>query len=304
MDTEDALARFFAAKRLNDEGEQLLADLVVDVAASGGIALLDDLLNAGHSRAVIAAALQPESADKRARPLLRGCIANGLEVVWCTTLGWSRAGQSNRREAPVGTRTALHRTAPAVLDRWVRTKAATVASRGIMLAVDRGSGLRVLAEEMTQRAALLVRQSGSIGEDATILLTRPVPDALLVENWPLDSAALTWRDTHVYPHFGSPSHPGAEIAVAVEVQLSDAATAVISQKVRAHDVAMRLGGVWQATLWVVDDIDVVTRLQRAGVGEVAAHPGHYLVEARDVGISTHPPLGVTTWKWPTVSFSA
>lgn len=98
METDDALSRFFAAKRLSDDGEQLLADLVVEVAAAGGVAVVDDLLASGHSRAVIAAALDPTGDDKRARPLLRGTVANGIEIVWCTTLGWSRAVRVLARE--------------------------------------------------------------------------------------------------------------------------------------------------------------------------------------------------------------
>lgn len=239
---EDALSRIFAAKRHGDVGEQLLADLIADVAASGGVALLDDLLTAGHSRGVIALASEPASEDKRARPLLRGTVSNSVELVWCTTLGWSRAGQSNRRESPVGSRTARHRTAPALLERWLRERAAIVKPRGILLALDRGRGLHTITEEMTQRAWGLVRQGGTIGQDASLLLTRPVPDALLVENWPNSAEWLTWRHATIYPHLGSPTAPGAELAVAVEVQLADTAAAVMSQKVRAHDVAMRLGG--------------------------------------------------------------
>ena len=113
--------------------------------------------------------------------------------------------------------------------------------------------------------------------------------------------ALHWRDRQLYPHLGSEEHPGAEIAVAVEIQFSDAATSLISQKVRAHDVAMRRGGGWQATLWVVDGPDVVTRLTRAGVGDARDHPGHYLVEAAEVGIGSAPLMGVTTWRWVSAS---
>lgn len=302
MDTEDALTRFFAAKRRNDDGEQMLADLVADVAANGGVAVLDDLLAAGHSRAVISAALEPTGDDKRARPLLRGTIANGIEVVWCTTLGWSRAGHSNKREAPVGSRTALHRTAPALFERWLSGRAEIAATRGILLTLDRGRGLRTVVEEMTQRAWGLVRQPGSVGQDAALLLTRPVPDALIIENWPDDPNAVAWRDLNVYPHFGSSERPKAELAVAIEVQLSDTASTIMSQKVRAHDVAMRIGGGWHATLWVVDSQDVVTRLRRAGIGDELQHPGHYIVQAREVGISTHPELACTSWSWPNLSF--
>lgn len=301
METQDALTRFFAARRRNDDGEQLLADLVADVAAGGGVAVLDDLLAAGHSRAVIAAALEPTGDDKRARPLLRGTVANGIEIVWCTTLGWSRAGQSNKREAPVGSRTARHRTAPALFERWLATRAAVAEPHGILLTLDRGSGLRSVVEEMTQRAWGLVRQTGGTGQDAALLLTRPVPDAIIIENWPDDPSAIAWRDLHVYPHFGSPERPRAEVAIAVEVQLSDTASAIMSQKVRAHDVAMRLGGGWQATLWVVDSQDVMTRLQRAGIGDELRHPGHYVVQAREVGLGDHEPLACTSWNWPALS---
>ena len=109
----DALERILTAKRVDDDGERMLADLIADVAAAGGVALVDDLIEAGYPRAVIAAALEPTAADKRTRPWLRCASINGLDIVWATTKAWSQAGQPNRREAPPGSRTARHRTAPA-----------------------------------------------------------------------------------------------------------------------------------------------------------------------------------------------
>lgn len=297
----DALDRIFTAKRLEDEGEKLLADLVSDVATDGGVALLADLLNFGHDRGVIAAALQPQTSDRRAKPLMRASVVNGIELVWLTTLGWSRAGYSNKRESPVGSRTARHRTSPALFDRWIRDRAKKAEESGVLINVDRGRGLRLVSEEMTQRAWALIRQGGSTGQEAGLLLTRPIPDALLVEDWHPDS--LSWRSEHVYPHLGSPEAPQTEIAVAVEVQLSDTAAVVMSQKVRAHDAAMRYGGGWNAVLWIVDSLDVVSRLKRAGVGNPVHKPGHYLVEARDVGLHQHEPLGVTTWTWVNLPWS-
>lgn len=44
----DALDRIFAAKKLEDDGEKLLADLVSDIATDGGVALLADLLSGGQ----------------------------------------------------------------------------------------------------------------------------------------------------------------------------------------------------------------------------------------------------------------
>ena len=291
----DALDRIFTAKKLEDDGEKLLADLVSDIATDGGVALLADLISAGHDRGVIACALQPETSDRRAKPLMRASVVNGVELVWLTTLGWSRAGYSNKRESPVGTRTARHRTAPALFDRWIRDRAKKAEESGILVSVDRGRGLRLISEEMTQRAWALIRQGGTAGQEAGLLLTRPVPDALLVEDWHPDS--LGWRAENAYPHFGSPEAPSTEIVVAVEVQLSDTASVVMTQKVRAHDGAMRYGGGWNAVLWVVDSRDVVSRLQRTGVGNPVHKPGHYIVEAQQVGLHSHEALGVTTWNW-------
>ena len=296
----DTLERIFAAKRLEDGGEQLLADLLSDVAADGGVALLTDLLAAGHDRGVIAAALHPETDDKRAKPLLKGSVVNGIELVWCTTLGWSRAGFSNKRESPVGSRTARHRTAPALFDRWICDKARKASEVGVILNLDRGRGMRMVSEEMTQKAWALIRQGGTAGQEAGILLTRPIPDALLVEDWHPDS--LKWRSENVYPHVGSPEVPQSEIVTAIEVQLSDTAAIVMSQKVRAHDVAMRHGGGWHAVLWIVDSKDVLARLNRVGVGNPIEKPGHYIVEARNVGLHSHEPLGVGTWKWTDIAW--
>lgn len=291
----DALDRIFAAKKLEDDGEKLLADLVADIATDGGVALLADLLSGGHDRGVIAAALQPVTSDKRAKPLLRGSVVSGIELVWLTTLGWSRAGYSNKRESPVGSRTARHRTSPALFDRWIRDRASNAEASGVLVSVDRGRGLRLVSEEMTQRAWALIRQGGATGQEAGLLLTRPVPDAILVEDWHPDS--LLWREEHVYPHLGSAESPSTEIAVAIEVQLSDTASVVMNQKVRAHDAAMRYGGGWHAVLWIVDSRDVVTRLKRAGIGNPVHKPGHYIVEGRQVGLHSHEPLEATTWRW-------
>lgn len=294
----DALERILAAKRLENDTERLLADLVADVAAAGGVALLEDLISGGHQRAVIAAALEPEGPDKRTRPWLRCAVVNGVELVWATTKAWSQVGQPNRRESPPGSRTARHRTAPALLHRWVRSLNTEVQRQDILLSLDRGPGLRSVCEEMTQRAWGYMRQGGTVAQEASLLLTRPVPDALIVESWPHRPEIMAWRDSALYPHLGSEERPGSELAVAVEVQFADSGTALISQRLRAHDVAMRLGGGWHATLWVIDSLEVLARLNRAGVYDKVRHPGHYVVEAKDVGLGDHPALGATDWRWP------
>lgn len=296
----DTLERILSAKRLEDNADRLLADLVADVAAAGGVALIDDLIRQGHPRAVIAAAIEPEGGDKRTRPLLRCSVVNGVELVWVTTKGWAQAGQPNRRESPPGSRTARHRTAPALLDRWIRAMTPLLLEQDVLLTLDRGPGLRAACEEMTQRAWGLIRQGGSTGQDAALLLTRPVPDALLVESWPAKDELIAWRDSSLYPHLGSEDRPESEMAVAVEIQYADSGTALLSQRLRAHDIAMRLGRGWHATLWVVDSLEVLVRLNRAGVFDTTKHPGHYVIEARDVGLGDHPPLNASNWSWPRV----
>jgi len=294
----DALERILSAKRMEDDGERLLADLIADVASAGGVALIDDLLAAGHARAVLAAALEPEGADKRTRPWLRCAVVNEVELVWATTKAWSQVGQPNRRESPPGSRTARHRVAPSLLDRWVREANALTQQQDILLSLDRGAGLRAICEEMTQRAWGYMRQGGPMAQEASLLLTRPVPDALLVESWPDEPTAMSWREGALYPHLGCDDRPGSELAVAVEVQFADSGTALLSQRLRAHDVAMRIGRGWHATLWVIDSQEVMARLTRAGVYDHTLHPGHYVVEAREVGLGEHAPLGTTNWGWP------
>lgn len=295
----DALERILTAKRMEDDGERLLADLIADVASSGGVAIIEDLLAAGHSRAVLAAALEPEGADKRTRPWLRCAVVNEVELVWATTKAWSQVGQPNRREAPPGSRTARHRMAPSLLARWVRGANALTQEQGIHLMLDRGPGLRAICEEMTQRAWGYMRQGGPLAQEASLLLTRPVPDALLVESWPDDSKAMGWREGALYSHLGCDERPESELAVAVEVQYADSGTALLSQRLRAHDVAMRVGKGWHATLWVVDNQEVLSRLDRAGIFDHRIHPGHYVVDAREVGLGEHSPLNATNWGWPT-----
>ena len=296
----DELERILAERATAKDSEKLIADLIADVAAAGGVALLDELIAMGHTRAVIALAIEPEAEDKRTRPWLRCAVLGGSAVVWPTTKAWSQAGQPNRREAPPGSRTVRHRTAPSRFAHWVDQIRPIAEEKGILLTVDRGAGIRAVSEEMTQRAWALVRQGGSAANDAGILLTKPIPDALLVESWPDDPSVLAARASNVYPHFGCEAPAGAEIAVAVEFQFADCGSLLLSQRARAHDVAMRLGGAWQAVLWVVDSPEVMTRLGRAGILDNTRHPGHYVVEARTVGLGDHPPLGVTNWAWPRV----
>lgn len=296
----DELEKILAERASAKDEEKLIADVIADVAASGGVALLDDLLAMGHSRAIIALAIEPAAEDKRTRPWLRCAVLGGSAVVWPTTKAWSQAGQPNRREAPPGSRTVRHRTAPSRFAHWVDKIRPIAEDKGILLTVDRGAGIRAVSEEMTQRAWALVRQGGSAANDAGILLTKPIPDALLVESWPDDPTVLAARTLNVYPHFGCEGEAAAEVAVAVEFQFADCGSLLLSQRARAHDVAMRLGGAWQAVLWVIDSKEVLTRLSRAGILDTARHPGHYVVEARTVGLGDHPPLGVTNWAWPRV----
>ena len=296
----DELEKILADRGTAKDSEKLIADLIADVASSGGVALLDDLLTMGHSRAIIAVAIEPTAEDKRTRPWLRCAVLDGTAVVWPTTKAWSQVGQPNRRETPPGSRTVRHRTAPSRFAHWVEQIEPIAESRGILLTVDRGPGIRAVSEEMTQRAWALVRQGGSSANDAGILLTKPIPDALLVESWPDDPNVLAAREEKVYPHLGCDQPAGAEIAVASEFQFADCGSLLLSQRVRAHDVAMRLGGAWQAVVWVIDSQPVMTRLSRAGILDSARHPGHYIVEAQSVGLGDHPPLGVTNWAWPRV----
>ena len=296
----DELERILAERATAKDSEKLIADLIADVAAAGGVALVDDLIAMGHTRAVIALAIEPDGEDKRTRPWLRCAVLGGSAVVWPTTKAWSQAGQPNRREAPPGSRTVRHRTAPSRFAHWVDRIRPVAEERGILLTLDRGPGIRSVSEEMTQRAWALVRQGGSAANDAGILLTKPIPDALLVESWPDDPDVLAAREANLYPHLGCEAPSGAEIAVAIEFQFADCGSLLLSQRARAHDVAMRLGGAWQAVLWVIDSQAVMTRLSRAGILDSARHPGHYVVEARTVGLGDHTPLGVTNWAWPRV----
>lgn len=294
----DELERILAERATAKDSEKLIADLIADVAAAGGVATIDDLMAMGHTRAVLALAIEPEAQDKRTRPWLRCAVLGGTAVVWPTTKAWSQAGQPNRREAPPGSRTARHRLAPSLFNRWVGEANKLTQQQDILLSFDRGPGLRSVCEEMTQRAWGYMRQGGPLAQEASLLLTRPVPDALLVESWPEDSTAMNWREGALYPHLGCDERPGSELAVAVEVQFADSGTALLSQRLRAHDIAMRLGRGWHATLWVIDTDEVMERLTRAGVYDHGLHPGHYVVEAREVGLGDHTPLGTTNWGWP------
>ncbi len=85
----DELERILAERGTAKDSEKLIADLIVDVANSVGVALLDGLLAMGHSRAIIAVAIEPTAEGKRTRPWLRCTVLEGTAVVWPTTKAWS-----------------------------------------------------------------------------------------------------------------------------------------------------------------------------------------------------------------------
>jgi hypothetical protein len=102
------------------------------------------------------------------------------------------------------------------------------------------------------------------------------------------------------PMFDLDGRSTPETISAIEVELSAKSSPALDAKVRQHDAALSAGW-WHEVVWIVDDEEVVTRLNRSGVGE---KPGHCLVDAADVGI-TNTPLGFfqSQW-WPARNFSA
>jgi hypothetical protein len=258
------------------------------VAAGDGLALVEDLLQAGVTPAVLAAALAQPEGDKRVRPRLRGGLLAGHRVCWLTSAGHAAVGQPNRRESPPSQSTLRHRLAPSNVERHLITHLAPIArQRGqVLLDVVRGKPLRDLVEERRGDAWSSVRHGNLADQaEASSLLGGVFPDLLVVEDWP---EAMSETRRHVWPHHGLRADRASvfesPFAVAVEVELQGKAHPLLLHKRKQHTRAMDIGGWWSAVLWIVDDRDVLTRLQRAGLGDTRNAPGHYVARACDFGI--------------------
>lgn len=272
-----------------DPAQDLAQELLEQVAATDGLALVDDLLDAGVDPAVLAAALAPGDSDRRRRPRLRGGLLAGVRVCWLTSAGYAAVQMPNRREAPPSASTARHRLAPTNLERFLRQRVEPVArERGhVLLDVLRGKPLRELVEERKGDAWSAVRH-GNLSDqaEASSLLGGVFPDVLIVEDWPLDLSGVRQQ---VWPTTGARADVAgvfeSSFAVACEIELHGKAHPLLLHKRRQHTRAMQIGGWWQATLWIVDSNDVLTRLRRAGVGDLREAPGHYVARASDVGLT-------------------
>lgn len=307
-DIEAAAAAALAAGKTADVG----TDLLLALAEAGGVALVADVLAAGHAPAVLAALTLANPKDKRVKPRLGAGIITGHRVVWLLASGWSAVGQANRREASPTEKSLRHRLAASNLARGLARLEPTFTTYGLIVAVQQDVELREALKGWVQD----VKPRG-VGQDdpgAGGVYNGIFPDLLVVENW--DPARLGQRAVH-WPSVGGvaatagsgePSGTilrgdGADHIVAVEVELSGKANVLLSAKVANHDTAMRLGW-WNAVVWITDDRNTLTRLSRAGIGDRTTHPGHYLMGTDACGLGPVPPdiilpAGLAPW-WATI----
>jgi hypothetical protein len=256
-----------------------------------GVAVLSDLLDAGHSRAVIAALLT-QGKDARVKPKLAMDEVAGVLVLWCRSSAWVALGQPNRREAPPSKSTLRHRLSAHNFERAMMARVEPVArERGVLLTVVRGLALREYVDQRKGDAWTVIKGTGGAQdkEEAGRVANGVFPDAIVAENWPLEMTAdvrrAMWPTTGDETAHVAPCQ--ADWSVALEVELHGKSSALLDEKVLRHDQSMKLKW-WSATCWITDDADTQTRLLRAGIG-TAAHPGHYLLGAADAHIGENPP---------------
>jgi hypothetical protein len=270
--------------------------LVADVG--DGVMLLADLLAAGHSRAVVAALLK-QGSDKRLRPRLALGVVGGHEVVWLRTAGWSILNYPNRREAAPTVRSLRHRLSGHNFEHAIEQRVAPIARQNdVLLEMVRGVPLRDYCKSRVGDAWTTIKTEGpEQTRDAGTVTGGVFPDVLVVENWPrkhilrakpqgLVAATRSERE-QLWPSVGGIRTDDADLAVAVEIELSGKAAPLLSAKVRQHDTAMRMGW-WQVVVWVTDSTDVLTRLLRAGIGDPSQHPGHYVMGGSALGFGSDP----------------
>jgi hypothetical protein len=310
IETEKATAATQGQQREHDAVGALLEHL----GDQEGLALLEDLLAAGHSGAVIAALAQGSASDKRVRPKVALDTINGTRVVTLLSGGWAYIGQPNRRAALPTASTLRHRLAPANLERALARLDGSIADAAIIIAVERGVAMRQYIEGRVVEAKA-AQFGNSARADVGQVLGGVQPDLLVTESWPAE--AYPHRAT-LWPHTGARGQrqtgpdgatpvpwpdEEADFTVAVEVELSGKNDVHLARKVTQHNTAMALGW-WDAVVWVTDHRDTVRRLERAGlVGASRRHPGHYAtltgaVHLGEADPSALLPMGTAAPWWP------
>jgi hypothetical protein len=290
------------------------------IAETGdGVMLLDDVLKAGHSRAVVAALLRQPNSDKRRQPALGLAEINDTATVWLKTGSWSLLGFPNRKEAAPTASSIRHRLAGHNFETALRAACeGPMYEHRIMLDVLRGADLRAYVASRIGDAWGPIRYGGpEESKEASKLLGGVYPDALVVENWPTAMAKVAEQvvpggpTTYVSQRLKSwPTNGGtkpredAELRIAVELELHSKHDPVQSAKIAAHDCAMALGW-WDSVCWITDSDRVREKLLRSGLADRHAHPGHYLMGGSTVGLGADPapvslgtPLPSSPWWLP------
>lgn len=249
-----------------------------------GVMLLDDILEDGHDPEVISACLTP-GEDKRKRPTLAAVTIGPWRVLSLTSSGFAAVSMAGRRPSNPSAATLRHRLAPRHARAALLDRVAPIArDRGVILDVISGGALRGYCEDRRGEAWNLIK-SGTTAQDqqdASVVLSGVLPDLTVLESWHED--ALRHRP-QVWPSSSDPvaliDPQSCELLIAVEIELTAKfSPEVLGLKVRRATVAQRLGW-FSATIWAVDDLDIVERLRRASAFTT---PGHYFLNAADLGI--------------------
>lgn len=288
-------------------------DVVQAIADKDGLVLVDELLRENHTKAAIAAAIAPPSSDGRSKPKVKAGIIDGQHLLWLTSSGWTSIGQANRREAQPSSARVQHRLAIPRFASWIDFAVApNTADAGIYWNVALGNLSRDFIEVHKQAAWSMTRLNvnADMARSNAPLLGGIYPDLIVVSNLPeaittpdgqvltrgefrdsYHGRALSWQDPDV--------RHTPETITAIEIELSAKSTPALDAKVRQHDAALQAGW-WHEVVWVVDDMDVLTRLKRSGVG---TRLGHCIVDAAAVGITKSPLHSVNSDWWPALTFS-
>lgn len=292
--------------------------LLAAVADAGGWAFASALLDDGHDAAVVAAALRPDTADRRRKPPLAPDVLGGERIVLLTAKGWADVGQPNKRPQRPREDQVRHTVAPRQVAAWLASQVVpriTRAYPGTEVFVQHRAAAIEAWRSTTEAMAwgLLTHPNKRANASPEVgVLTKaqhaPRPDLIIVEEWPASDAV----DGRVWPGMARPTGQGNTgapwtVRVAVEVELSHKRTPDLQAKIRRLSACQEVGSL-DAVVWLVDTAGDAERLRRHGVGEAGIDVSqHYLASTAACGITGALPFALPRhlagW-WPTLLGSA
>jgi hypothetical protein len=237
---------------------------------------------------------QQDEDDKRRKPPLRLVEVAGSWFAVLTSAGWTLLGKTAKREAKPTAGRVTHSLALHNVARWLeREHCPALLRHDIESNVVRSSDV---VREYRQRAEAVRFDPGVEVNDKRRLAGGLFPDLLLRTNWP---TPLTATRGALWP--GLPKELGADLTIAVEVELSAKGVVGATDKVQRHAAAIKNG--WHnGVLWVVTDQRTLDLLKRSalsvGCSEVVANSIHSSHVGHDPEGTGPPASGPGSWAWP------